>query len=103
MVQDLAYRINRENHKYIFYIYKEHMKLEDLVCLMTHCATEMKIKSSLSMQYVLAFRNRLLGLGILVNHLKKMLYGTIFILLVSVKTFQVLFSCGVTNGLKEDL
>lgn len=32
-----------------------------------------------------------------------MLYGTIFILLVSVKTFQVLFSCGVTNGLKEDL
>lgn len=32
-----------------------------------------------------------------------MLYGTLFILLVSVKTFQVLFSYGVTNGLKEDL
>lgn len=75
MVQGLASRINRENHKYKFYICKEHIQLQDLVRLRIHCATEMKIKSSLFMQYVLAFRNRLLGLGILVNHLKNAVWN----------------------------
>lgn len=54
IIQDLAYRINGENLKYTFYIYNEHIQQYILLYLRIHCAMEMKIKSSLSMQYVLA-------------------------------------------------
>lgn len=36
------------------YISKEDIQQKDLVYLRTHCGTEMKIKSNLSMQYFLA-------------------------------------------------